>query len=144
MSVKHPIIAVTGSSGAGTTTVCNAFAEVFRREKIIPFFVEGNSFRRYNREKMREVVAESMQRGRLISHFGPEVNLFDRLEGVFQEYSRTGSCLYRKYAENPEQAQQFRDGKTKVMGFFVGQLMKKTKGQANPQMANKLFQQELG
>ena len=47
-------------------------------------------------------------------------------------------------AENPEQAQQFRDGKTKVMGYFVGQLMKKTKGQANPQIANKLFKQELG
>ena len=47
-------------------------------------------------------------------------------------------------AENPDQAQQFRDGKTKVMGFFVGQLMKKTKGQANPQLVNKLFKQELG
>ena len=47
-------------------------------------------------------------------------------------------------AANPEQVQQFRDGKTKVMGFFVGQLMQKTKGQANPQLANKLFQQELG
>jgi aspartyl-tRNA(Asn)/glutamyl-tRNA(Gln) amidotransferase subunit B len=46
-------------------------------------------------------------------------------------------------AENPEQAQQFRDGKTKVIGFFVGQLMQKTKGKANPQMANKLFSQEL-
>ena len=46
-------------------------------------------------------------------------------------------------AANPEQVQQFREGKTKVMGFFVGQLMQKTKGQANPQMANKLFQQEL-
>ena len=105
MSVKHPIIAVTGSSGAGTTTVCNAFAEVFRREKITSFFIEGNSFRRYNREKMREFVTESMQRGRPVSHFGPEANLFDRMEGVFQEYSRTGSCLYRKYAENLEQAE---------------------------------------
>ena len=47
-------------------------------------------------------------------------------------------------AANPEQVQQFRYGKTKVMGFFVGQLMQKTKGQANPQLANKLFQQELG
>ncbi|MCI5124943.1 MAG: Asp-tRNA(Asn)/Glu-tRNA(Gln) amidotransferase GatCAB subunit B, partial [Candidatus Electrothrix sp. AR5] len=46
-------------------------------------------------------------------------------------------------AANPEQAQQFREGKTKVMGFFVGQLMQKTKGKANPQMANKLFAQEL-
>jgi phosphoribulokinase len=105
MSVKHPIIAVTGSSGAGTTTVCSAFAKVFQREKIIPFFIEGNSFRRYNREKMREVVAESIQRGRRLSHFGPEVNLFDRMEGVFQEYSRTGSCLCRKYAENLELAE---------------------------------------
>ncbi|MCI5142918.1 MAG: Asp-tRNA(Asn)/Glu-tRNA(Gln) amidotransferase GatCAB subunit B, partial [Candidatus Electrothrix sp. ATG1] len=47
-------------------------------------------------------------------------------------------------AANPDQAQQFRDGKTKVMGFFVGQLMQKTKGKANPQLANKLFAQELG
>ena len=105
MSVKHPIIAVTGSSGAGTTTVGHAFADVFQREKISAFFIEGNSFRRYNREKMREVVAEAMQCGRPISHFGPEANLFDRMEGVFQEYSRTGSCLYRKYAENLEQAE---------------------------------------
>ena len=54
---------------------------------------------------MREFVAEAMQRGRPISHFGPEANLFDRMEGVFQEYSRTGSCLCRKYAENLEQAE---------------------------------------
>ncbi len=46
-------------------------------------------------------------------------------------------------AENSGQADQFRAGKTKVMGFFVGQLMKKTKGQANPQLANKLFREAL-
>lgn len=46
-------------------------------------------------------------------------------------------------AANPDQAQQFREGKTKVMGFFVGQLMQKTKGQANPQLANTLLRQEL-
>ena len=54
------------------------------------------------------------------------------------------TALVREIIEaNPEQAQQFRDGKTKVIGFFVGQLMQKTKGKANPQMANKLFQDEL-
>jgi aspartyl-tRNA(Asn)/glutamyl-tRNA(Gln) amidotransferase subunit B len=47
-------------------------------------------------------------------------------------------------AANPNQADEFREGKTKLMGFFVGQLMKKTKGKANPQLANKLFAQELG
>ena len=46
-------------------------------------------------------------------------------------------------AQNPEQAEQFREGKEKVLGFFVGQLMKKTKGTANPQLANELFRKEL-
>ncbi len=47
-------------------------------------------------------------------------------------------------AQNPEQVAQFREGKTKVMGFFVGQLMKQTQGRANPQLANDLFMKELG
>ena len=46
-------------------------------------------------------------------------------------------------AENPQQVADFKDGKTKLMGFFVGQLMKMTKGKANPKMANQLFMQEL-
>ena len=46
-------------------------------------------------------------------------------------------------AENAQQAEDFRGGKTKLMGYFVGQLMKKTKGKANPQMANQLFSKEL-
>jgi len=46
-------------------------------------------------------------------------------------------------AANPEQVAQFKEGKTKVMGFFVGQLMKKTQGKANPGLANKLFGKEL-
>ena len=46
-------------------------------------------------------------------------------------------------AANPAQAEQFREGKTKVLGFFVGQLMQRTKGQANPQLANQLFTREL-
>lgn len=45
---------------------------------------------------------------------------------------------------NPKEAADYRAGKTKVMGFFVGQLMKKTQGQANPKMANELFKRLLG
>ena len=44
---------------------------------------------------------------------------------------------------NPKEAADYRAGKTKVMGFFVGQLMKQTKGQANPQLANEIFQRLL-
>ncbi|MFZ5765877.1 MAG: Asp-tRNA(Asn)/Glu-tRNA(Gln) amidotransferase subunit GatB [Thermodesulfobacteriota bacterium] len=47
-------------------------------------------------------------------------------------------------ADNPQQAADFRAGKSKLMGFFVGQLMQKTKGKANPGLANRLFVQELG
>jgi len=47
-------------------------------------------------------------------------------------------------AANPSQAEDFRNGKTKLMGYFVGQLMQKTKGQANPKLANELFNQVLG
>ena len=46
-------------------------------------------------------------------------------------------------AANPEQAAGYREGKTKLMGYFVGQLMQKTKGRANPKLANQLFAQEL-
>jgi aspartyl-tRNA(Asn)/glutamyl-tRNA(Gln) amidotransferase subunit B len=47
-------------------------------------------------------------------------------------------------AANPSQAAEYRAGKTKLMGYFVGQLMQKTKGRANPKLANQLFSQELG
>ena len=46
-------------------------------------------------------------------------------------------------AAHPLQVAEFRVGKTKLMGFFVGQLMQKTKGKANPQVANELFTREL-
>ncbi len=107
MSVRHPIIAVTGSSGAGTTTVKHAFADIFRREGIDAFFVDGNGFRRYGRADMRRAVGKAAAAGEPISHFGPEANLFDRLEGLFREYSRTGTGLYRRYAESADDAERY-------------------------------------
>jgi aspartyl-tRNA(Asn)/glutamyl-tRNA(Gln) amidotransferase subunit B len=47
-------------------------------------------------------------------------------------------------AANPGQAADYNAGKTKLMGFFVGQLMQQTKGKANPKLANELFARELG
>ena len=75
MSIKHPIIAVTGSSGAGTTTVMNSFAHIFRREGIKAQVIEGDSFHRYNRVEMRErVQAADRGSGPQVSHFGPEAD----------------------------------------------------------------------
>jgi len=47
-------------------------------------------------------------------------------------------------ADNPEQADQYRQGNTKVAGWFTGQAMKATQGKANPQMVNELLQEKLG
>ena len=105
MSVKHPIIAVTGSSGAGTTTVQRSFEWIFRREQIRAGIIAGDAFHRYNRDEMeREVqLGEQNQRPR-VSHFGPEGNLFDELESCFRSYGETGQARTRHYIHDPTEA----------------------------------------
>jgi len=105
MSEKHPIIAITGSSGAGTTSVTRTFEKIFRREGIRAAVVEGDSFHRYDRKEMRQVMADQEKAGvRNFSHFGPEANLFGDLEKLFQQYSETGNGRNRKYLHSPEEA----------------------------------------
>ncbi len=45
--------------------------------------------------------------------------------------------------ENPEQVKKYKNGKERLLGFFVGQAMKKTKGKANPQIVNAVLEREL-
>jgi len=105
MSQKYPVIAVTGSSGAGTSTVKTSFEHIFRREQLKVAVVEGDSFHRYDREAMKQAVAESEKGGgRPISHFGPEANEFDKLEALFREYGETGSGQTRLYLHNEAEA----------------------------------------
>jgi phosphoribulokinase len=105
MSQKHPVIAVTGSSGAGTSTVKTSFEHIFRREKLTAAIVEGDSFHRYDRESMKQAVAESEKNGgHPISHFGPEANEFEKLEALFKEYGESGTGKTRLYLHNDEEA----------------------------------------
>jgi phosphoribulokinase len=105
MSQKHPVIAVTGSSGAGTSTVKNSFEHIFFREKLTAAVVEGDSFHRYDRDEMKKAVAESEKDGRHpISHFGPEANEFEKLEALFKEYGESGSGQTRLYLHNEAEA----------------------------------------
>jgi phosphoribulokinase len=107
MSIKHPIIAVTGSSGAGTTTVMKSFAHIFRREGIKAQVIEGDSFHRYNRVEMRErVKAADTGSGPQISHFGPEANLLSELAGVFAEYGGSGRGKVRRYAHDVAESKE--------------------------------------
>jgi phosphoribulokinase len=108
MSQKHPVVAITGSSGAGTTTVTTTFEQIFRREGVRAAIVEGDSFHRYDRLAMRELLADAMAKGQNLSHFGPEANLFPELESLFRSYGETGSGRSRKYLHNDEEAAPFR------------------------------------
>jgi phosphoribulokinase len=100
MSVEHPIISVTGSSGAGTTSVRDVFEQIFRREKVSAAYLEGDSFHRYNREEMKHKMAEAAAAGNNhFSHFSPETNLLKELQDVFETYGRTGEGKHRDDAE---------------------------------------------
>jgi phosphoribulokinase len=108
MSRKHPIIAVTGSSGAGTTTVKVAFEHIFLREGVNPVVIEGDSYHRYDRAAMKVAMKEAEESGNhSFSHFGPEANVFDKLEETFKSYAETGSCERRYYLHSDEEAKPF-------------------------------------
>ncbi|RKZ53573.1 MAG: phosphoribulokinase [Candidatus Parabeggiatoa sp. nov. 3] len=108
MSVKHPIIAITGSSGAGTTTVKKAFEEIYRRGNYKATIVEGDSFHRYDRKGMKKAVQDADKEGRNLSHFGPEANLFNKLEDLFHRYSENGTGQIRKYLHNEDEAAPYK------------------------------------
>lgn len=104
MSKKHPVVAVTGSSGAGTTTVKSTFEQIFRRERVNAAYIEGDAFHRFDRKAMKEEMARREAAGdHNFSHFGPDANLFGDLEMLFRNYSETGTGRTRFYIHNAEE-----------------------------------------
>ncbi len=97
MSREYPIIALTGSSGAGTTTVKRTFERMFAREAVHAAFVDGDAFHRYTRQELARLVLDEPERKDALSHFAVEANLLDRLEALFQEYGEHGNGTYRHY-----------------------------------------------
>lgn len=108
MSRKYPIVAVTGSSGAGTSAVHATFEALLEAESINAAYVEGDSFHKYERDEMRKLTDEwERTAGRAISHFGPEANLFEELEALFREYGEQGTGTTRLYLHNEERAARY-------------------------------------
>ena len=109
MSVSHPVIAITGSSGAGTTSVMRTFAQIFRRESVTAAFIEGDAFHRYNRAEMKDRMAEAVAKGNQhFSHFGPENNLFAELEALFRDYGAAGRGRTRRYLHDDAEAAPYK------------------------------------
>ena len=92
---QHPIVAVTGASGAGTTSVQEAFKYIFYRQGINATFVHGDSFLKYDHEEMCHVLDEAERNNKTLSYYGPDLNQFDLLEALFKQYSETGTGKIR-------------------------------------------------
>ena len=108
MSKNHPVVAITGSSGAGTSTEKNAFNHIFINVGAKPCIIEGDSFHRYDRKEMQKVMAEEEKKGNsYFSHFGPEANHFGEIEKTFKNYGEKGVCRRRFYLHNREEAKPF-------------------------------------
>jgi phosphoribulokinase len=106
MSIQHPIIAITGSSGAGTTSVRKTFEQIFQREHIKAAYIEGDAFHRYNRADMAENMAKAAATGNThYSHFGDYANLLPELEAVFKTYGETGEGRTRHYIHDRTEAE---------------------------------------
>lgn len=104
MSLAHPIIAVTGSSGAGTSTVRSAFEHIFDRLHLKAVYVEGDSFHRHDRDEMKSMVQRALVRGENFSHYGQDANHLDRLETLFRDYSQHGRGEMRRYLHTEDEA----------------------------------------
>ncbi|MEC8628519.1 MAG: phosphoribulokinase [Pseudomonadota bacterium] len=108
MSKKHPIISVTGSSGAGTSTVKHTFDQIFRREGVKAVSIEGDAFHRYNRADMKAELERRYAEGdQTFSHFSYEANELGELERVFREYGETGQGKTRHYVHDDDEARKY-------------------------------------
>ena len=108
MSVKHPVVVVTGSSGAGTTTVRNTFEQLFRREDVKPAFIEGDAFHRYDRVGMAEALREAEAAGNHdFSHFSTQANLLEELQALFAQFAEHGTGSTRHYVHDEIEAQRY-------------------------------------
>jgi phosphoribulokinase len=106
MSARHPIISITGSSGAGTTSVKRIFEQIFRREKVEAAFIEGDAFHRFNRADMAAKVTAEREAGNPnFTHFHPDANELERLEAVFAQYGETGTGQTRTYIHDDDEAE---------------------------------------
>lgn len=117
MSVKHPIISVTGSSGAGTSTVKHTFEQIFRRESVKHALIDGDAFHRFDRAAMQSAIRQAEASGNQnFSHFGPGANLLDELQNVLMEYGQYGTGRTRFYIHDEDEARHLRSS----VGTFTG------------------------
>jgi len=108
VSAKHPIISVTGSSGAGTSTAMRVFARLFDELGLLAAIIEGDAFHAHDRVQNSAAIDRARIRGESFSRFGPAGNFFERLESLFREYGEHGTGTTRNYLHTDAEAQRAR------------------------------------
>ena len=106
MSVRHPIIGVTGSSGAGTSRVLRLFERLFNKLELQAAIVEGDAYHAYDRVQLRVALERARIRGENFSLFGPGGNLLERLEGLLRDYGERGGGIVRRYLHTEVEAME--------------------------------------
>ena len=108
MSKKFPIIAITGSSGSGTTTVRQSSQHIFSREKINATVIKSDSYHKYERVEMDTLIKQhDLVPGVNFSHFGPEANILGELANTFETFGKTGKCKTRKYIHPDDEGRTY-------------------------------------
>ena len=86
----------------------------------------------------KEILPELLEKGG-----SPAAIVDDRGLGMISDPDAITAIVVELLAAYPDEVEAFRGGKTKLQGFFVGQLMKKTGGKADPKLANQILSQKL-
>ena len=102
----YPVFVVTGSSGAGTSTVQEALKHIFWRLSLIPLYIEGDSYHRWGREETKKQMEAARVEGRTLSHFSPEANLLNELRDNFKRYGASGIGKRRFYVHSAEESER--------------------------------------
>jgi aspartyl-tRNA(Asn)/glutamyl-tRNA(Gln) amidotransferase subunit B len=90
--------------------------------------------------KMAKEVFEALTQG----GGSPREIVEERGLGQISDAGALEAMILEVIAGNPKVVEEYRGGNQRVMGFFVGQVMKRTKGQANPQLVNEILRRHLG
>ena len=105
MSQKYPVVAITGSSGSGTSTVRDSFQHIFTRDSINANIIEGDAFHKYERDEMDELIKKNFKNCNVnFSHFSPNANLLGELADSFKAFGETGTYKTRRYIHTEEEA----------------------------------------
>jgi len=104
MSEEFPIVAITGASGSGSSSITKAFEHIFWRERVKAAYIQGSAFHRYGRKEMKKKARIAREEGWELSHFGPDANHLDKLESLFHQYAATGTGMYRYYLHSKDLA----------------------------------------